>query len=48
MKTELLVMLSLQDKMNTKVHPQWREKNFAFFRAAWIETAELIDSVISS
>ncbi|MCY4045074.1 MAG: dUTP diphosphatase [Cellvibrionales bacterium] len=43
MKTELLVMLSLQDKMNTKVHPQWREQNFAFFRAAWIETAELID-----
>lgn len=40
---QLQVMLKLQDEMNSKVHPAWREQNFAWFRALWIECGELID-----
>lgn len=36
-------MLDLQDRMNTKVHPQWRDQGFEWYRAAWIECAELMD-----
>ena len=36
-------MLELQDRMNTKVHPEWREQGFEWYRAAWIECAELMD-----
>lgn len=36
-------MLELQDRMNTRVHPQWIEQQFAWYRAAWIECAELMD-----
>ncbi len=36
-------MLAMQDRMNTKVHPQWIEQNFAWHRALWIECGELID-----
>lgn len=41
--TQLQLMLQLQDEMNSKVHPQWREQNFAWFRALWIECGELVD-----
>ncbi|MDQ2077994.1 dUTP diphosphatase [Marinimicrobium sp. ABcell2] len=40
---QLRVMLELQNSMNTKVHPQWREQNFEFYRAIWVECAELMD-----
>ncbi|MFT5484619.1 MAG: dimeric dUTPase (all-alpha-NTP-PPase superfamily) [Halieaceae bacterium] len=43
MKQALTTMLSMQDRMNTRVHPQWAEQNFAWYRAAWIECGELID-----
>ncbi|GAB3380623.1 dUTPase [Spongiibacter taiwanensis] len=36
-------MLQLQDKMNCKVHPEWVSQGFAWYRAAWIECAELMD-----
>jgi dimeric dUTPase (all-alpha-NTP-PPase superfamily) len=36
-------MLDLQDRMNTKVHPEWRQQGFEWYRAAWIECAELMD-----
>ena len=36
-------MLDLQDRMNTKVHPDWREQGFEWYRAAWVECAELMD-----
>lgn len=36
-------MLGLQDRMNTKVHPDWQSQGFAWYRAAWIECAELMD-----
>ena len=41
--TQLSIMLSLQDKMNTKVHSEWRDQGFAWFRALWIEAGELMD-----
>lgn len=43
MHTQLHAMLALQDKMNTKVHPQWREQHFPWYRAIWTEAAELLD-----
>jgi dimeric dUTPase (all-alpha-NTP-PPase superfamily) len=43
MKQAFLTMLELQHKMNQKVHPQWIEQNFAWYRAIWIECGELVE-----
>lgn len=43
MESQLRTMFDLQDKMNTKVHPEWRKQGFKFYRAAWIECAELME-----
>ena len=43
MKKQLIVMLELQNDMNSKVHPDWRAQNFEWYRAIWVECAELID-----
>jgi len=43
MKQQLLTMLQMQDDMNTKVHPQWREQGFEWHRAIWVELAEMLD-----
>ena len=43
MKQALITMLSLQDRMNRKVHPQWIGQNYEWFRAIWIECGELIE-----
>ncbi len=43
MEDQIITMLELQDEMNTKVHAEWREQNFSWYRAIWIESAELID-----
>jgi len=43
MKQQIKVMLDLQDSMNRKVHPDWRTQNFQWYRAIWIECAELLD-----
>lgn len=43
MKQQILTMLKLQDGMNTRVHPQWREQGYAWYRAIWVECAELLD-----
>ena len=43
MQTQLKVMLELQDAMNTRVHENWREQQFEWYRAIWIECAELMD-----
>lgn len=43
MKQQLIDMLALQDKMNSKVHPQWREQQYEWYRAVWTECAELMD-----
>ena len=43
MKQQLAIMLDLQNKMNLKVHENWVEEDFAWFRAVWIECGELVD-----
>lgn len=40
---QLITMLELQDSMNAKVHPQWKEQGFEWYRAIWIECGELLD-----
>ncbi|GAB5449920.1 MAG: dUTPase [Halioglobus sp.] len=36
-------MLSMQDRMNTRIHPQWVAQDFEWYRAIWIECGELIE-----
>jgi dimeric dUTPase (all-alpha-NTP-PPase superfamily) len=43
MQQQLLTMLQMQDDMNTKVHPQWRQQGFSWHRAIWVELAEMLD-----
>lgn len=43
MKQQIKTMLELQDSMNSKVHSDWRTQNFEWYRAIWIECAELLD-----
>ena len=43
MRQALINMLTLQDKMNTRVHEQWALQNFEWYRAIWIECGELIE-----
>lgn len=43
MKQALISMLSMQHRMNTRIHPDWVEQDFAWYRAIWIECGELID-----
>jgi hypothetical protein len=43
MKQALMNMLEMQHRMNTRVHEQWVEQNFEWYRAAWIECGELIE-----
>ena len=43
MSEKILSMLELQNAMNKKVHADWVGQNFAWYRAIWIECAELMD-----
>lgn len=43
MKQAIINMLEMQDRMNTRVHPEWITQKFEWYRAAWIECGELID-----
>ncbi|MEQ9465370.1 MAG: dUTP diphosphatase [Haliea sp.] len=43
MEQALRTMLGMQDRMNTRVHPDWIGQDFAWYRALWIECAELIE-----
>ncbi|MGD8308802.1 MAG: dUTP diphosphatase [Chromatiales bacterium] len=43
MKRKILSMLELQDAMNRKVAPDWRDRGFAWYRAIWTECAEMLD-----
>lgn len=42
-QTQIQVMLDLQEAMNAKVHSDWRHQGFEWYRAIWIECAELMD-----
>ena len=43
MKDKLLVMLELQDSMNSRVNTNWRQANNEWYRAIWTECAEMLD-----
>ena len=43
LRHQILDMLELQDAMNTKVSATWKTDNFEWYRAAWIEAAEMMD-----
>ncbi len=43
MKNKLKNMLDMQSKMNQKVNPDWILQEFAWYRAIWVESAELLD-----
>ena len=36
-------MLALQDAMNSKINPEWRQAGNEWYRAIWIECAEMLD-----
>ena len=38
-------MLEMQHRMNTRVHEQWIDQGFEWYRAVWIECGELMDHV---
>lgn len=43
MKQQILTMLDLQDAMNRKVNPDWRDAGYPWYRAIWTECAEMLD-----
>ena len=43
LQLQLQTMLGLQDEINTLVNDQWREQNYPWYRAIWVESAELLD-----
>ena len=43
LREKIKEMLDPQNKINEKVHPHWREQNFDWYRAIWVECAELLD-----
>ena len=43
MKAQLLTMLEMQDAMNARVNPDWRQAGNAWYRAIWTECAEMLD-----
>ncbi len=36
-------MAAMQDAHNTQVHPEWRTRGYEYYRAVWVECAELLD-----
>jgi len=40
---QIKIMLELQDSMNTKVNADWQTQGFEWYRAIWVECAELLD-----
>jgi len=36
-------MARMQESYNTEVHAEWREQQYPFYRAVWVECAELLD-----
>ena len=43
MKQKILTMLELQDGMNTKVNPDWRNAGNEWYRAIWMEASEMLE-----
>lgn len=43
MQEQFKTMLDMQDRMNVKVHADWIDQNFEWYRALWLECGELIE-----
>lgn len=43
MKNKILKMLELQDAMNSRINADWRTAGNEWYRAIWIECAEMLD-----
>ena len=43
MQAKIQKMLELQEAVNRKVNPAWREAAFPWYRAIWTECAEMLD-----
>jgi C_GCAxxG_C_C family probable redox protein len=43
MKQKIITMLELQDAMNLRVNPDWRDAGYPWYRAIWTECAEMLD-----
>jgi dimeric dUTPase (all-alpha-NTP-PPase superfamily) len=41
--TMLSTMARMQDAHNIQVHPDWRNQGYHYYRAIWVECAELLD-----
>ena len=39
----LQTMAEMQEAHNQQVHPDWRENDYEYYRAIWVECAELLD-----
>ncbi len=39
----LNTMAQMQDEHNALVHPQWRDQGHTYYRAIWVECAEMLD-----
>jgi dimeric dUTPase (all-alpha-NTP-PPase superfamily) len=39
----LNVMAHMQEEHNLQVHPEWRAQGYAYYRAIWVECAEMLD-----
>ena len=39
----LHTMAQMQDEHNALVHPQWRDQGHQYYRAVWVECAEMLD-----
>ena len=40
---KICTMLEMQNAMNTKVHTEWFNQGFEWYRAIWVECAEMLD-----
>ena len=40
---QINIMFDLQEGMNAKVNANWQQQGFEFYRAIWVECAELLD-----
>lgn len=43
MNTKLKAMLTLQDSLNRHINPKWVEADYEWYRAIWVECAELME-----
>lgn len=39
----LNTMASMQEQHNEQVHPEWRTQGYEYYRAIWVECAEMLD-----